>query len=212
MEIRNMAGGFENEMGSSGSSLVQGSAPVGQTPAANTSGAGMMDYWLTQLLGKADRSPQTNTNSAVTSLPGFPENTAVGQSAGTESQTFANAIEAASRAFGLPASLIHSVIQTESGYDTQAVSSAGAVGLMQLMPDTAREMGVNNPLDPVQNIWGGTRYLASLMNQFHGNVELAVAAYNAGPGAVLNYSGVPPYPETTAYVKKVMTGAGLTEV
>ncbi len=101
--------------------------------------------------------------------------------------------------------LVHAVIQTESAYNPSAVSRAGAVGLMQLMPDTARRYGVMNRSDPVQNIDGGTKYLKDLLSMFHYNLGLAVAAYNAGEGAVMKYNySIPPYRETQNYVRQVL--------
>ncbi len=101
--------------------------------------------------------------------------------------------------------LVHAVIQTESAYNPSAVSRAGAVGLMQLMPDTARRYGVMNRNDPAQNVNGGTRYLKDLLAMFNYNMGLAVAAYNAGEGAVMKYNySIPPYPETQNYVRQVM--------
>ncbi|MGR9046470.1 MAG: transglycosylase SLT domain-containing protein [Gammaproteobacteria bacterium] len=101
--------------------------------------------------------------------------------------------------------LLHAVIQTESAYQAQAVSSAGAVGLMQLMPATAKRYGVVDRTDPVENINGGTRYLKDLLKMFNSNLSLAVAAYNAGENAVKKYhNSIPPYPETRNYVKQVM--------
>jgi len=107
---------------------------------------------------------------------------------------------------GLRSDLVRAVIQVESGYEPRAVSSKGALGLMQLMPTTAARLGVSKPFDPEQNIKGGTKYLRQLMDQFDGSEELALAAYNAGPGAVNRYGNtVPPYRETRDYVRKVKT-------
>ena len=115
-------------------------------------------------------------------------------------------IAEAARAHGLDAKLIHAVIRAESGYNENAVSSKGAVGLMQLIPATAQRYGVVNSYDPTQNIAGGTRYLRDLLKMFNGNVELALAGYNAGENAVIRAGHrIPPYPETMAYVPKVLS-------
>ena len=122
-------------------------------------------------------------------------------SAGTP---YASVINAAATRTGVPATLIAAVAKQESGFNAGAVSKAGAEGVMQLMPATAKSLGVTNPLDAVQSINGGADYLASLLNRFGGNTTLALAAYNAGPGAVLKYGGVPPYAETQSYVRNVL--------
>lgn len=109
--------------------------------------------------------------------------------------------EAAAR-FGISSSLVRAVAKAESNFNPKAVSRAGAMGVMQLMPGTARSLGVTDPFDARQNIMGGARYLKENLEKF-GDVRLALAAYNAGPGAVTKYGGIPPYNETQNYVKKV---------
>ena len=118
---------------------------------------------------------------------------------------YSSIIEQASKKHGVDAALVHAVITAESGYNAAALSKAGASGLMQLMPDTAKRYGVRNIWDPVENIQGGVRYLGDLLKMFNGNLELAVAAYNAGENAVIRHGHrVPPYAETVHYVPKVL--------
>jgi hypothetical protein len=116
---------------------------------------------------------------------------------------FNHHIEAAARLHGVEVALVRAVIQVESDFDHLAVSSKGARGLMQLMPETARILGVANAFDPRQNIFGGVRYLRQMLHQFRGDVALALAAFNAGPNAVVRYGGIPPYRETRTYVAKI---------
>lgn len=115
----------------------------------------------------------------------------------------ARLIDIYARHYGLSSRLVQAVVQVESGYNPRALSSKGAMGLMQLMPGTATELGVRNAYDPEQNIKGGTRYLRQQIDRF-GDLRLALAAYNAGPGAVSRYDGIPPYRETQRYVEKVL--------
>lgn len=118
---------------------------------------------------------------------------------------FAPIVERAARAHGVDEALVHAVIFAESSYDPRAVSPAGATGLMQLMPATAQQYGVRDLFDPAQNVSGGVRFLRDLLARFDGNIELALAAYNAGANAVIRAGNrVPPYPATAAYVPKVI--------
>ncbi|MCP5180241.1 MAG: lytic transglycosylase domain-containing protein [Pseudomonadales bacterium] len=116
---------------------------------------------------------------------------------------YRDAIDAAAERNGVDAALVRAVIHAESGFNPMARSRKGATGLMQLMPDTARMLGVANATDAQQNIDGGVKYLADLLRQYNGDITLATAAYNAGPSSVDRYGGVPPFDETRTYIRRV---------
>ncbi|WGX97843.1 transglycosylase SLT domain-containing protein [Nocardioides sp. L-11A] len=167
--------------------------------------------------GKMIEAPRTGLDIRVVDVPSTPDvirriidqpaagtaGTAPVSARAATGTPYADLIDAAAARTGVPGSLIAAVARQESGFDPRAVSSAGAQGLMQLMPGTARGLGVTDPFDPAQAIDGGARLLRSLLDRF-GRTELALAAYNAGPGAVSRYGGIPPYRETQNYVRTVM--------
>jgi soluble lytic murein transglycosylase-like protein len=124
-----------------------------------------------------------------------------------DSSAFDAQINAAAASNGIDPALLKGLVSQESGFNPNARSGAGAVGLTQLMPGTASALGVTNPLDPAQSLQGGAKYLREQLDRFGGDETLALAAYNAGPGAVQKYGGVPPYAETQNYVTSVMSKA-----
>jgi soluble lytic murein transglycosylase-like protein len=133
-----------------------------------------------------------------------PVSTVAKAGAPSRAESFQPLVKAVSTRYDVDQDLVNAVIHQESGFNPNAVSKSGAAGLMQLMPKTAHHLGVSNPRDPQQNLEGGVRYLKGLLNQFNGNIPLALAAYNAGPGAVNHHKGIPPYKETQHYVRNIL--------
>jgi hypothetical protein len=160
-------------------------------------------------------TPSTPSTSFASSLQGATATAAsvAPQATGTATATpgaatpYAAEIDAAAQRHGLDPALLRGLIRQESGFNADAKSPAGAMGLTQLMPATAAGLGVTNPSDPAQSIEGGAKYLKQQLDRFGGDVAKALAAYNAGPGAVQRYNGVPPYAETQQYVQKVQAYA-----
>ncbi len=154
-----------------------------------------------------DRPSNTNSVRLVKTWKGWveqPRNTYNSAEFHKNMKKFIPTVDYAAQKYNLPNSLLHAVITAESSYNPTAVSRAGAVGLMQLMPETARRYGVKDRKNPYENIHGGSRYLRDLLTMFNNDLTLALAAYNAGEGAVKKYGNkVPPYAETRNYVKKV---------
>ena len=174
-------------------------------PGMNGSGGGANSLLFAALLNAALERPVTaaQDSKGSGSLGSY-----TAKSASENPGSLDQLIYSMARKYKVDPDLIQQVVKAESGYNPQATSPVGAMGLMQLMPGTAASYGVQNAYDPLQNLDGGTHFLKDLLDRFNGNIPLALAAYNAGPGAVEKYNGIPPYKETTAYVQKIMNGLG----
>ena len=189
--IQTVETGGKSGKGSFGAALAEATAVEGgATPALGESTA------LTP--------PTTSPLPTTTSIPMSTNAGAFEAGEETGSVAFASTIEAACAKYGLNPNLLAGLIEQESHFDPTVGSGAGAQGLTELMPETAASLGVTAPHDPTQSIEGGARLLSEKLKEFGGNTELALAAYNAGSGAVQQYNGIPPYPETEQYVQKVL--------
>jgi len=159
--------------------------------------------------GRGGGSEQVSFESILNSVSADKKFRPTGGASGPTSSSsspkdFDGMIADASKKHGVDESLIRAVIKQESAFNPKATSSCGAQGLMQLMPDTAKELGCADAYDPAQNIMGGAKYLSQLLDRFKGNQTLAIASYNAGPGSVDKYGGIPPFGETQNYVSRVL--------
>jgi len=189
------------------SQLISASASAGSTAATGTTGTAATGA-TASLLGLAPTAAAGATPSGTTgSLAGPTAAAPSGTTGSLAGVPYGDEITAAARRNGVDPALLAGLVRQESNFNAAAVSPAGARGLTQLMPATAAGLGVANPSDPVQALEGGARYLRRQLDAFGGDVTKALAAYNAGPGAVQRYGGVPPYAETQAYVQKVQAFA-----
>ena len=171
-----------------------------QSSAKSNFGTLLLDPRIKQVNANiVKQAPQVSLQNALTEATAVQANTQP-----TSKSQILNVVSQISKKHGVDEKLVQALIKQESGFNPKAKSKSGAIGLMQLMPATAKNLGVKDPYNTVQNVEGGVKYLKSMLNKYNGNVILALAAYNAGPGAVDKYSGVAPYQETQNYVKNIL--------
>ena len=171
-----------------------------QSSAKSNFGTLLLDPRIKQVNANiVKQAPQVSLQNALTEATAVQANTQP-----TSKSQILNVVSQISKKHGVDEKLVQALIKQESGFNPKAKSKSGAIGLMQLMPATAKNLGVKDPYNTVQNVEGGVKYLKSMLNKYNGNVILALAAYNAGPGAVDKYSGVPSYQETQNYVKNIL--------